>query len=35
MLTDPDGAKAARVMQAMMTMGKIDIARLQQAYNRP
>lgn len=34
MLNDPDPDKAARVMQAMMTMGKIDIARLQQAYNQ-
>jgi len=33
MLTDPDPDKAARVMQAMMKMQKIDIARLQQAYN--
>ena len=34
MLTDPDVDKAARVMQAMMTMSKIDIGRLQQAYNQ-
>jgi predicted 3-demethylubiquinone-9 3-methyltransferase (glyoxalase superfamily) len=33
MLKDPDANKAARVMQAMMTMSKIDIARLQQAYD--
>ncbi len=33
MLNDPDADKAARVMQAMMTMSKIDIARLQEAYN--
>jgi predicted 3-demethylubiquinone-9 3-methyltransferase (glyoxalase superfamily) len=33
MLNDPDADKAARVMQAMMTMGKLDIARLQQAYS--
>jgi predicted 3-demethylubiquinone-9 3-methyltransferase (glyoxalase superfamily) len=32
MLNDPDAEKATRVMQAMMTMGKIDIARLQRAY---
>jgi predicted 3-demethylubiquinone-9 3-methyltransferase (glyoxalase superfamily) len=32
MLTDPDASKATRVMQAMLTMSKIDIARLQQAY---
>lgn len=31
LLNDPDAAKAARVMQAMMTMSKIDIARLQHA----
>jgi len=31
LLTDPDAAKAARTMQAVMTMSKIDIARLQQA----
>jgi predicted 3-demethylubiquinone-9 3-methyltransferase (glyoxalase superfamily) len=29
LLTDPDPARAARVMQAMLTMGKIDIAALQ------
>jgi len=34
LLTDPDATKAARVMQAMMTMRKIDIARLQQAYDQ-
>ncbi len=33
MLNDPDADKAARVMQAMMTMSKIDVTRLQQAYN--
>jgi predicted 3-demethylubiquinone-9 3-methyltransferase (glyoxalase superfamily) len=33
MLKDPDADKATRVMQAMMTMSKIDIARLQQAYD--
>jgi predicted 3-demethylubiquinone-9 3-methyltransferase (glyoxalase superfamily) len=33
MLTDPDADKAVRVMRAMMTMSKIDVARLQQAYN--
>ena len=31
MLTDPDAARATRVMQAMMTMGKIDIAALEKA----
>lgn len=33
MLQDPDPTRAARVMQAMMTMSKIDIAQLQRAYN--
>ncbi|HME39388.1 MAG TPA: VOC family protein [Steroidobacteraceae bacterium] len=32
LLTDRDTRKAARVMQAMLTMDKIDIHRLQQAY---
>jgi predicted 3-demethylubiquinone-9 3-methyltransferase (glyoxalase superfamily) len=32
MLADPDPAKAARVMQAMMDMIKIDIAALEKAY---
>ncbi len=31
MLNDPDAAKATRVMQAMMTMSKIDIAALEKA----
>ena len=31
LLSDPDGAKANRVMQAMMQMQKIDIAKLEQA----
>jgi len=34
MLTDSDAAKAARVMQALLTMSKIDIARLHQAFNQ-
>src|SRR5580765_314997 len=33
MLSDPDPAKARRVMQAMLQMKKIDIARLRQAYD--
>jgi predicted 3-demethylubiquinone-9 3-methyltransferase (glyoxalase superfamily) len=33
MLTDPDADKSARVMQTLMGMRKIDIARLVQAYN--
>jgi predicted 3-demethylubiquinone-9 3-methyltransferase (glyoxalase superfamily) len=32
MLNDPDHEKATRVMQAMMAMSKIDVARLEQAY---
>ena len=35
MLQDKDPAKATRVMQAMMQMSKIDIARLKQAYEQP
>ena len=31
LLSDPDGAKANRVMQAMMQMQKIDISKLEQA----
>ncbi len=34
MLKDKDADKATRVMQAMFTMSKIDIARLQQAYDQ-
>lgn len=34
MLQDKDAAKAERVMQAMLQMDKIDIERLQQAYER-
>jgi predicted 3-demethylubiquinone-9 3-methyltransferase (glyoxalase superfamily) len=33
MMSDPDGAKVARVTQAMMTMTKFDIAALQRAYD--
>jgi len=32
LMSDPDPAKAGRVMQAMLQMEKIDIAKLQQAY---
>jgi predicted 3-demethylubiquinone-9 3-methyltransferase (glyoxalase superfamily) len=32
MISDPDQAKVARVMQAMMTMTKFDIAELNRAY---
>jgi predicted 3-demethylubiquinone-9 3-methyltransferase (glyoxalase superfamily) len=34
-MSDPDPARAGRVMQAMLPMGKIDIARLQQAGDQP
>ena len=34
MLSDPDPQKSQRVMQAMLQMGKIDIAKLQAAYNQ-
>jgi predicted 3-demethylubiquinone-9 3-methyltransferase (glyoxalase superfamily) len=34
MLQDKDPEKAKRVMQAMLQMEKIDIARLQQAYDQ-
>jgi predicted 3-demethylubiquinone-9 3-methyltransferase (glyoxalase superfamily) len=34
MLGDKDPKKAARVMQAMMAMGKIEIAELKEAYAR-
>ena len=33
MLTDSDGTKVKRVMQAVLTMKKPDIAALQRAYN--
>ena len=32
MMNSPDRERAGRAMQAMMTMGKIDIAALQRAY---
>jgi len=32
MLGDPDPAKAARVMNAMLQMGKIEVAQLAEAY---
>ena len=35
LLQDPDPEKSKRVMQAMMQMTKIDIARLQQAARQP
>jgi predicted 3-demethylubiquinone-9 3-methyltransferase (glyoxalase superfamily) len=33
MLADPDPVKAARVMQAVLQMVKIDIAGLRRAYD--
>lgn len=33
LMNDPNPVKAQAVMNAMMQMGKIDIARLQKAYN--
>lgn len=33
LLSDPDPAKAGRVMQAMLEMSKIDIAELQRVYD--
>ncbi len=33
LLSDPNPAKAGRVMQAMLEMSKIDIAELQRAYD--
>lgn len=35
LLNDPDPARARRVMEAMLKMGKIDIAALQHAYEQP
>jgi predicted 3-demethylubiquinone-9 3-methyltransferase (glyoxalase superfamily) len=35
LLNDPDPAKARSVMEAMLKMGKIDIAGLKEAYARP
>jgi predicted 3-demethylubiquinone-9 3-methyltransferase (glyoxalase superfamily) len=34
MLSDPDPEKSKRVMEAMLKMKKIDIGRLQQAYDQ-
>lgn len=33
LMSDPDPAKKQRVMHAMLQMKKLDIAKLQQAYN--
>ncbi|MFG2788034.1 VOC family protein [Streptomyces sp. NPDC048419] len=32
MISDPDTAKSSRAMQAMLSMGKLDIATLEKAY---
>lgn len=34
LLSDPDSAKAQRVMNAMLQMGKLEIKTLQDAYNQ-
>lgn len=34
MLNDKDANKSERVMAAVLTMGKIDLARLKQAYEQ-
>ena len=33
MMTDPDAKKSARVMNAFMTMKKLDIAAIERAYD--
>jgi predicted 3-demethylubiquinone-9 3-methyltransferase (glyoxalase superfamily) len=35
LMSDPDPKKSSRVMQAIMQMDKIDIQRLEDAYNQP
>jgi len=35
LLADKDAVKSQRVMQAMLQMGKLDIQKLQQAYDAP
>lgn len=34
LMSDPDPAKAGRVMQCMLQMKKIDVAKLREAYNQ-
>jgi predicted 3-demethylubiquinone-9 3-methyltransferase (glyoxalase superfamily) len=34
LMQDPDPAKSKRVMEAMLQMKKIDIARLEEAYDK-
>ena len=35
LLGDPDPARAARAMQAMLQMNKLEIKPLEDAYNQP
>jgi predicted 3-demethylubiquinone-9 3-methyltransferase (glyoxalase superfamily) len=35
LLNDPDPEKSQRVMKAMLTMKKLDIRALKQAYEKP
>ena len=35
LMSDPDSKKSDRVMNAMLQMDKLDIHRLQQAYEQP
>jgi len=35
MMSDPDPRKSSRVMKAMLQMDKIDVQRLQEAYDQP
>ena len=35
MMSDPDPKKSSRVMKAMLQMVKIDVRRLQEAYDQP
>ena len=35
MLSDPDSARADRVLQAVLKMKKLDIQKLEEAYGRP
>jgi predicted 3-demethylubiquinone-9 3-methyltransferase (glyoxalase superfamily) len=35
MMSDPDPEKSSRVMKAMLQMVKIDVRRLQEAYDQP
>jgi predicted 3-demethylubiquinone-9 3-methyltransferase (glyoxalase superfamily) len=35
LMNDPDPAKSSRVMKAMLQMDKIDVSKLEQAYENP